>query len=381
MAHLSNSRRTLTGMCLPLLLGVLVATCGASPAASLELPEISVEVPAVSVKTPAGTVTTPSVSKTPAAATPTAPAKASPVPAKTTPAKTTPVKVPAVKVDAPSISGVPAPATSTPALGKVATPIGGVTTTSSTSVAATPPGRTASSSTEAAGTGGAPGAASGSQGSPVNGVSGYGAAPGAELPVGERGARRSPAERTRIAADKSLTATVARLQGCLSELPEPHRRALMLRSGVGSSQALSPSATAARLHLAAARLARVERQALGELRKAARTRSCGQVSEITTAVAAFVGSSARGGEPGASGGVEAARYSFSPPARHAIKPAPSGESLLGDISPTASSAIVVLLLVVAAVIAAGIVVTRGSGNSPPWRRWRRRVASGLRRAR
>jgi hypothetical protein len=155
----------------------------------------------------------------------------------------------------------------------------------------------------------------------------------------------------------------------------------MLRSGVGSPQALSPSATAARLHLGAARLARVERQALGELRQAARTRSCGQVSEIATAVVAFIGQGAGSGGPGAAGGVEAASYNFSPPARHAIKPVTSSGSLLGDISPMASGGIVVLLLVLLAAIAAGIVVTHGSGNSPPWRRWRRRVADGLRRAR
>ena len=186
-----------------------------------------------------------------------------------------------------------------------------------------------------------------------------------------------------MADDSSLAGTVARLQGCLSELPESHRRALMLRTGVGSSQALSARAAAARLHLDAARFARVERQALGELQKAARTDRCGQMDEIAAAVVAFVGPGVSGGGPTARSGVEAARYAFFPPARHAIKlgRSSSGGSLLGDISPTASSAMVVLLLAVAAAIAAGIVVTHGSGNSPPWRRWRRRLADGLRRAR
>jgi hypothetical protein len=184
-----------------------------------------------------------------------------------------------------------------------------------------------------------------------------------------------------MAEDRSLAATVSRLRGCLAALPERSRRALMLRAGVGSPQALSSRATAARLHLGAARFARVERRALGELRNAARSRACDQTSEIAEAVA-FAGPSAGQGGFAATGGVEAARYIFSPPSRHEIKPAESSSgSLLGEISPTASDAIVVLLLVIGAAIAAGILVTHGSGHSPPWRRWRRRLADGLRRPR
>jgi hypothetical protein len=182
--------------------------------------------------------------------------------------------------------------------------------------------------------------------------------------------------------DRALAAAVARLQGCLNELPEAHRRALMLRAGVGSSQALSARATAARLHLAARRFAQVERQALGELRKAARTRACGQTGELVAGVVSLVGLGAGGGGSAGRGGVDAARYAFSPPSRHVIKPAESSSrSLLGNTSPMARSALAVLLLLVAAAIAAGIVVTHGSGNSPSWRRWRRRLADGLRRPR
>jgi hypothetical protein len=105
------------------------------------------------------------------------------------------------------------------------------------------------------------------------------------------------------------------------------------------------------------------------------------MSGIVAAVVAFIAPS--GGDSSAgTGGVEAARYSFSAPSRHEITPAGSSRgSVLGDISPMASSGIFVLLLVLVAAIAAGIVVTHGSGHSPPWRRWRRRVADGLRRAR
>jgi hypothetical protein len=396
MAHLSKSRRALTGTCLTLLLGLLVGAWGVSPAASLGLPSLSVEVPAVSVKTPAVTVTTPSVSvKTPTGTTP-APAKTPAGPVKTppvlpktptVPVKTTPAKTPAVKVNAPSVS-VPAPtvsvpAPSTPSLGKVTAPAAGATTTSGP-VAGKLAGTKAGSSPDAATTTGASSPAPGGQegqATPPTAASEYGAGPTVDSLMGETGARRSPGARARIAADRTLAETVARLQGCLSELPESHRRALMLRSGVGSPHVLGPRATAARLHLGAARFARVERQALAELREAARTRSCGQMSGIVAAVVAFLAPGGGDGSAG-TGGVEAARYSFSPPSRHEITQAGSSRgSLLGDISPMASGGIVVLLLVLVAAVAAGIVVTHGSGNSPPWRRWRRRVADGLRRAR
>ena len=390
MARLSKLRKALPGTFLALVLGLLVAACEVSPAASLGLPAVSADVDAISVKTPAVTITTPSVPvKSPTATVPTTPENTPSASPKTptVPAKSIPAKAPSVKVKSPSGSGqgptVSAPVPSTSSLGEAAAGAK-LTTTNATS----PPGNLPA-------TGPAPSSASvtppngvssvtppSGQATPVDGSAGYGAGPAVQSPVSGIGARRNSGERARMADDSSLAGTVARLQGCLSELPESHRRALMLRTGVGSSQALSASAAAARLHLDAARFARVERQALGELQKVARTDRCGQMDEIAAAVVAFVGPGVSGGGPTARSGVEAARYAFSPPARHAIKPGGSSSgSLLGDISPTASSAIVVLLLLVAAAIAAGIVVTHGSGNSPPWRRWRRRVADGLRRTR
>jgi hypothetical protein len=387
MAHLSKLRKALSDAVLALLLGLLVATWWVSPAASLGLPELSVEVPAVTVKTPAVTITTPSVPvKTPSATapTPTVSSKTPAAPTKTAPTKTSSTKAPALKDSVPSVSAegptVPAPPPSTPSLGKAAVPAVGVTTTSSTPGTGMPVG-SAPSSAGPTTTNGASSAPNG-QATPLDGATGYGSGPGAETPREEAGTPQSPGEREQMTRDTSLAATVARLRGCLNELPEPHRRALMLRTGVGSSQALSARATAARLHLAVARFAQVEQQALGELRKAARTRSCGQMGELVAAVVSFIGPSVDGGGSAGRGGVEAARYAFSPPSRHAIKPAESSSgSLLGSISPTASSAIVVLLLLVASAIAAGVVVTHGSGNSPSWRRWRRRIADGLRRPR
>jgi hypothetical protein len=390
MARLSKLRKALTGTFLALVLGLLVAACEVSPAASLGLPALSAEVGAISVKTPTVTVTTPSVPvKSPTATAPTTPVNTPRDSPKTptVPVKTTPAKAPSVKVKLPSSSGqgptASAPVPSTSSLGEAAAPGAKLTTTNASSpprnLTGTAP---APSSASVSPANGVSSAAPSGQATPVDGTAGYGAGPAVESPVGGVGTRQNSGERARMADDSSLVETVARLQGCLSELPKSHRRALMLRTGVGSSQALSARAAAARLHLDAARFARVERQALGELQKAARSSTCGQMEEIATAVVAFVGPDASGGGPTARSGVEAARYAFSPPPRHAIKPAGSSSgSLLGDISPTASSAIVVLLLLVAAAIAAGIVVTHGSGNSPRWRYWRRRVADGLRRMR
>jgi hypothetical protein len=390
MARLSKLHKALTGTFLVLVLGLLVAACEVSPAASLGLPALSADVAAVSVKTPAVTVTTPSVPvKSPTATVPTTPENTPSASPKTptVPVKSTPAKAPSVKVKTPSGSGqaptVSAPVPSTSSLGEAVVPGAKLTTTNATS----PPGNLtatgpAPSSASVTPTDGASSVAPSGQATPGDGTAGYGAAPAAESPVGGIGPRRNSGEAARLADDSSLAGTVARLQGCLSELPESHRRALMLRTGVGSSQVLSARAAAARLHLDAARFARVERQALGELKKAARTSTCGQMDQIATAVVAFVGPGVSSGGPTARSGVEAARYAFAPPPRHAIKPGESSSGfLLGDISPTASSAIIVLLLVVAAAIAAGIVVTHGSGNSPPWRRWRRRVVDGLRRVR
>jgi hypothetical protein len=389
MARLSKLRKALMGTYLALLLGLLVATSDVSPALSIGLPLLPVEIPTVTVKTPIATVTTPSVQvRAPTAERPSVPVPAPTVSTKTpAPAKADPSRAPSVKVDAQTVSGegptVPAQAPSAPSLGKVAAPVGGVTTVAtptSTPAPATPAASRTASSPPAVTPNGTSSAEPSGQPSPAEAISGYG--PGPESSTGEKGTSHTPTENSFIAKDGSLAETVSRLRGCLSELPERSRRALVLRAGVGSPQALGPRATAARLHLGVERFARVERRALAELRNAARTGACGQRSEVAKAVVAFLRASAGQGGFGASGGVEAARYTFSSPSRHEIKRAgSSGGSLLGDISPTASDAVVVLLLVLGAAIAAGFLVTHGSGHSPPWRRWRRRVTDSLRRPR
>ena len=404
MARMSKSRTALTVTCLTLLLGLLALGLSARvdevpPAAALGLPPLPVKTPTLPVKTPTVPVKTPTLPvKTPTVPvktptlpveTPTLPVKTPTVPVKT---PTVPVKTPTVAVKTPTVPvktptvpakapPVPVKPPSTPSLGKAPGLAGGATTTSTRPTTGQPAGGSASapSQRDATTANGASSAPPSGPAAPAGGSSGYGAGPVVGSLAGKTGTRQSSAERSRTADYRSLAQAVARLQGCLSELPQGARRALMLRTGVGSSRALSPSATAVRLHLGVARLARVERQALGELRRAARTRGCGQMSEIVAAVVAFVGSRAGSGGSGAPGGIETARYAFFAPSRHGIRPpGSSSRSLLGEISPMASDAIVALLLVVGAAIAAGIVVTRGSGHSPPWRRWRRRVADGIR---
>jgi hypothetical protein len=395
MARLSKLRKSFVGLlCRVTLPGLVVIACVASPAASgalglpVETPTVPVKVPTVPVKTPTVPVKVPTVP----VKTPTVPAKTPTVPVKT---PTVPVKVPTVPVKTPTVPAkTPTVPVKTPAAPKA--PAAPVELPSSTSLhEATSPLSAGGSSP--AGGGPRPGSGStsstgpgvtdsGSASDPASsgGGSGYGAGPGTESLAGEsspgRGAdagRRGL--RARAADDRALAATVTRLRGCLSELPDRARQALTLRSGVGARQPLGPRATAARLHLGVTRLAKVERQALAELRNAAQAHDCGQMSEIATAVIAFLGPSDGEGGVGASGGVEAARYAFSPPSRHEAKPGKfSIRSLLGGISPMASDAIIVLLLLLAAAIAAGVVVTYGSGHPPPWRRWRRRAAHGLR---
>jgi hypothetical protein len=391
MARVSKSLKALTGTCLALLPALTAVAWAAPPAISLGLPQ-SVEVPSVPVKAPTVPVTIPTVPvkaptvtikapKTPIKA-PTVPVKAPTVPAKVPPASPKPSrgKAPSVKVDTPTVSGqgpaVPTHAPSTPTLDKVAVPVGGPTTTISG------PRTVTYADARTAATNGASSTVPGEQALPAGGQPGYGSAPSTGSPSGQTGARRSAGKHARAASDGSLAETVARLRGCLSDLPERPRRVLTLRTGIGSPQALDRRAAAARLHIAAGRFARVERQALGELRQVARTRACGQIDAITVAVAAFVRHGIHWESGAGSGGVRAARYTFPLPSRHALGPvASSSRSLLGGISPTASKAILILLLFVGAAVAAGVVVVRGSGYLPRLRRWRRRVVTGIRRPR
>jgi hypothetical protein len=411
MARLSKLRKTLVGTCWVPLLGVLVVACVAWPAASLgfglpiETPTVPVKTPTVPVKTPTVPVKTPTVPvkiptvpvKTPTVPVkiPTVPVKAPTVPVKTptVPVKTptVPVKTPTAPVKAPAVTKTPtvparAPAApvevpSSRSLDKATSPLGGAGG-SRPAGGESSAGSGSTSSPQA----GVTSSGSASDPSSAGGRSGYGTGPGTQSLAGETTTGRESAGRSgaraRTAEDRTLAATVARLQGCLSELPERPRQALMLRSGIGAPQPLGPRATAARLHLGVMRLARVERRALAELRGAARAHACGRMGEIVAAVVEFLRPSENQGGVDATGGVEAVRYTFSPPSRHAAKPSKfSTTSLLGGISPMAGDAIVVLLLLVVAAIAAGIVVTHGSGHSPPWRRWRRRVADSLRRPR
>jgi hypothetical protein len=357
------------------------------PSVPVKAPTVPVTIPTVPVKAPTVTIKAPTVTvKAPKAPikTPAVPVKAPTVPAKApaAPAKPPRGKAPSVKVDTPTVSGRGGPvstqAPSTPTLDKVAAPVGGVTTTTSRPRTATSSAGSVTSAQGVTTTNGASNTVPSEQALPAGGQPGYGSAPTIESPSGQAGAGQNAGKHARAASDDLLADTVARFQGCLSDLPERPRRVLMLRTGIGSPRALDQRAAAARLHISAGRFGRVERQALGELRLVARTHACGKTSTTAAAVAAFVGQGIHG-ESVASSGVRAARYTFRLPSRHAVGPAASSSrSMLGAISPTASKAILVVLLFVAAAIAASVVVARGSGYSPRLRRWRRRIATGMR---
>jgi hypothetical protein len=62
-----------------------------------------------------------------------------------------------------------------------------------------------------------------------------------------------------------LTQVVARLHGCLGQLAPTQRRVLVLRAGLGSRPALSPTQVARRLGLGVAQTRRIERRALQRL--------------------------------------------------------------------------------------------------------------------
>jgi hypothetical protein len=270
-----------------------------------------------------------------------------------------------VTVRSPSVSAT-APSLTAP---RRSTATGGSTVASrgTSSAAGSASGAVASSGTLGAAP--APGSSPGSAGS----LGSYSRLPAIEARPGSRAfARIASRERT-------LKALVARLQGCLSELPEGQRELLELRAGTGSSRPLSPRATAAALHVGVARLARLEAKAVGELRNAARTHACGRLASIVAGVAAYL--AAAFGEPlgpagAASGGVEAARYEV--PAGLGASRQPGDRGLLGsDFSPVPGGAISLLLLLLIAGLALAALIADAAGQGPRHEQWRRRMVGRL----
>jgi hypothetical protein len=191
-------------------------------------------------------------------------------------------------------------------------------------------------------------------------------------------ARGGSRARARIASrERALKAIVARFQGCLGVLPNAQRELLELRVGVGATRPLSPRAAAARMHLGVARVTRLERQAVLELRDAASTHSCGRLSSIVAAVVSYFHMTF-GGSTGA-GGVEGVSYDLSPTgAAGKLPAAPHDEGLLGSaLSPVPGGAISLLLLVLFGALALTAIVADATGRGPRHAEWRHRVRSRL----
>jgi hypothetical protein len=165
----------------------------------------------------------------------------------------------------------------------------------------------------------------------------------------------------------------------LTALPEGQRELLELRTGFRAARPLSPRAAAARLHFAPARFARLEAQAVRELSYAGSTHSCRQTGAIVTSALSFIGAGLGGARHhGATGGVEAVRYSASPIKASTTKSSTLGRILGADIPPVASDLILVLLSLLAAGSVVAFVLADAAGQGPRHEQWRQRVINRFR---
>jgi hypothetical protein len=180
----------------------------------------------------------------------------------------------------------------------------------------------------------------------------------------------------------SLRATVKLLQSCLSDLPNRLRLVLELRTGLHVPHALSPSALAGYLHIAAGRISHLERRALRRLRQTARTHSCGASSQQPAAggsggpLSGFGFSRGSGPAGGALGGVKAVHYTKEASGQRHGKSG-GGDSSIGnilgtDISPNANDSLSTALMILAAMLVIGGMFADALGMGPRHPEWRRR---------
>ncbi|MEA2335694.1 MAG: hypothetical protein QOG40_2184 [Solirubrobacteraceae bacterium] len=374
----------------PVCAAVAVAALAiASPASSLDLVGVTVTaptvtVPTVTVKTPPVTVTTPSVP----VKTPTVTVKTPTIPVKT---PTVPIKTPTVTVKTTATAPSTAISTKTPSVA-VGTSTGSVSvsgasvatgTTSSSSGRSTSPTQSSSTGKAVAGqgmtsAGGGSGAlGGGSLGTAPGPLSAYAGIGYGQLPASEGHPGRRA--RARIARrERMLKAEVARFQGCLGVLPTAQRELLELRTGLRASRPLGPRAVATRLHLGQARFARLETQAVRELRAAASTHGCSRIGEFVAGVASFIGAGFGGGQLGATGGVKAVSYSAPAPKPAGVRSSTIAGLLGAGISTVASDVLLGLLLLMAGGVAVTVILADAAGLGPRHEQWRRRVLNSIR---
>jgi hypothetical protein len=256
-------------------------------------------------------------------------------------------------------------------------------TTSSSSGRSTSPAQSSSTGKAVAG----PGMTSAGGGSGALGGGSLGTAPGplsayagigyGQLPASEGHPGRRA--RARIARrERMLKAEVARFQGCLGVLPAPQRELLELRTGLRASRPLGPRAVATRLHLGQARFARLETQAVRELRAAGSTHGCSRIGEFVAGVASFIGAGFGGGQLGATGGVKAVSYSAPAPKPAGVRSSTIAGLLGAGISTVASDVLLGLLLLMAGGVAVTVILADAAGLGPRHEQWRRRVLNSIR---
>jgi hypothetical protein len=175
-----------------------------------------------------------------------------------------------------------------------------------------------------------------------------------------------------------LKAEVARYQGCLGVLPAVQRELLELRTGFGAPRPLGPRAAASRLHLAPARFAHLETQAVSELRAAASTHGCSRMSEVVARVASFIAAGFGGGQLSATGGVKAVSYNAPAPRPAGIRSSTIAGLLGAGISTVADDVLLGLLLLMAGGVAVTMILADAAGLGPRHEQWRARVVNRIR---
>lgn len=327
-----------------------------SPARSfplaLKAPSVSVPVatPTVTVKAPSLPVTTPTIT----------------VEAPTVrPAPSGPLRTLTVGVEPPAVS------TSKATISAKAPSVRVGRTSGAGAIAGAQRATAGSAGSGAASSGGATGGPVTAPASPsgaIGPLGSYRRMPALQAPI------RSHARARMAARERRLKATVARFAACLSVLGDEQRELLELRVGRGAARPLSPRATAARLHIGIARFARLQADAVRELRQAASTRDCGRLAMAVSAIASYLATSFDERSGAARAGVEAVRYDA--PARKPTRA--QGDGLLGaEVSPIPGGAISVLVFVLVAILAVTALIADAAGHGPRHEQWRRRMIGRL----
>ncbi len=187
--------------------------------------------------------------------------------------------------------------------------------------------------------------------------------------------------RARIARrERTLKATVARLAGCLGEVPPRQRKLLELRSGLGGEDPLDPRAAAAKLHVSLGRLVGWERRAVRELRAQASADGCRRAHDGIAALAGSTLGRLIDEHPLDGGGTREASYRQRASSAGGVR-APLSHargSLLGlGLSSEASNAVLILLLLLAACVTLLVVLGDEAGQGPRHASWRRRIGNRL----